>query len=78
MKVKVRYFGMLAEQIGMAEEWLDLTVEEDLDLEAFFNLKYPKIQKINYKIAINQELNKVLKSDCLVTEIALLPPFAGG
>ena len=78
MKVNVKYFGMLAEKIGCASETLELNFDHDCNLREYFESKYPSIKEINYKIAVNQQINDFLANSKTEVEIALLPPFAGG
>ena len=78
MKVDVKYFGMIAETIGTSMENVELDVLNDFDLRLFFENKYPDIKKINFKIAVNQELTDSVINLRENSEIALLPPFAGG
>jgi len=78
MEINIKYFGMLAEIIGKAEEKVQFTNSESVDLIAFFKEKYPSIHNINFQVAVNQEINNSITDIDTVTEIALLPPFAGG
>ncbi len=78
MEVNVKYFGMIAERLEIDEEQLTLNFEDKLDLKAFFGEKYPVIQSMKYKIAVNQEICDFLEYSSQKIEIALLPPFAGG
>jgi len=75
MKIKVKYFGVLVEKIGCKEEFL---IIEQEDLRSFFNIKYPEIKQIDYKIAVNHQLLGSRTEIKKIFEVALLPPFAGG
>ncbi|WP_439559525.1 MoaD/ThiS family protein [Dyadobacter sp.] len=79
MGLHVLYFGMLAEVIGLAEEnWLNngqLTVG---DFRAQVMQKYPALQGKKFKIAVNQRIMEDLADIAPQSEVALLPPFAGG
>lgn len=77
MKIKVRYFGMIAEQIGMQEEWLTWD-QPPSDLKTFFREKYPSLQNMSFQTAVNHELTTRVDDSIEIAEIALLPPFAGG
>lgn len=77
MKIKVRYFGMIAEQIGIQEEWLEWE-QPPSDLHAFFLEKYPSLQNKSFQTAVNHEITDRLDASLEIAEIALLPPFAGG
>lgn len=78
MKVKIKYFGMIAEKIGSEYESIDLDVDGKYNLRTFFENKYPQIKSVNYKIAVNQQISDFLEKKEKDVEIALLPPFAGG
>lgn len=78
MNVEVKYFGMIAEHIGIDTECFEFKVVKEKNLRDYFNLKYPLIASMNYKIAINQEINDIILEGQKNAEIALLPPFAGG
>ena len=79
MKIKLKYFGIVAETIGKQEE--SVNVNENIEiskLQALLEEKYHQLDKINYKIAVNRSIgneNILLKED---DEVAILPPFAGG
>ncbi|AVR46829.1 MoaD/ThiS family protein [Christiangramia fulva] len=78
MKVKVKYFGMIAEAAGKSEEVLEL--ENKLSVS-----ELKKRQIVNYKIpdpdAVQIAVNHDLKTEVELKEgdeVAFLPPFAGG
>lgn len=79
MILNVQYFGMIAEKIACESE--KMTVEKSILLSDFkidLVKKYPVLKNQNYQIAVNQELENddfKIESD---SDIALLPPFAGG
>jgi molybdopterin converting factor subunit 1 len=79
MKVKVKYFGAIAEKTGRNEEVLDLAVigSQVQDVKSFCLNKYHLTNDESLQMAVNQELNKegeLTDGD----EVAFLPPFAGG
>lgn len=79
MKVKVKYFGAIAEKTGRNEEVLDLAVigSQVQDVKSFCLDKYRLTNDESLQMAVNQELNKEGElSDG--DEVAFLPPFAGG
>ncbi|MFT5858366.1 MAG: molybdopterin converting factor small subunit [Flavobacteriaceae bacterium] len=79
MSTAIKYFGMIAEKVGTAEETIDFGVRtESIDLRNFFEVRYPALVGMTYQIAINQEFVAALEANLEVHEIALLPPFAGG
>jgi len=77
MKVKVLFFGVLAEKAGTdtaeIENVKDTEILEDLILE-----KYPDFSKFSYRVSVNKTIvngNESLKDG---DELAFMPPFAGG
>ncbi len=79
MKVKILFFGLIEEALAVSNE--EMFIREQTSLAEFTTSlvkKYPILSELNYQIAIDKELAPtkiVLKEG---TEIALLPPFAGG
>ena len=77
MKVNIKYFGMILEYIGMEKEIFLSNSGGTVDnLKNELELKYPSLQKMNYRISINKSLSQDTFNNG--DEIALLPPFAGG
>lgn len=79
MKIKVVYFGMIAEWKGVTEEIRTIVPEwNTLDVIHALRKELPQLQTINYAVAHNQSLvdEGVFLSDG--DEIAIFPPFAGG
>lgn len=78
MKIRVKYFGMIAEAVGRSEEVLDLPANYTVTDIKKQQIKEYKIQDPDsVQIAINRELDqepKLKEGD----EVAFLPPFAGG
>jgi molybdopterin synthase sulfur carrier subunit len=77
MHLTIKYFGMLTEVTQCQEETVEFkhTTVSDL-LNELFN-KYPTLKNKNFQVAENQTL--VTKETKISnTNIALLPPFAGG
>jgi molybdopterin synthase sulfur carrier subunit len=77
MKLKIKYFGLLAEITYCDEEAFEFSGLMVSELREILYVKYPDLIKKNFQIAQNQ----ILVSDQTVItgdEIALLPPFAGG
>ncbi|MHA7059819.1 MoaD/ThiS family protein [Aquimarina sp. M1] len=79
MKLKVLYFGMIAETTNCKEETITLAPGSNVDqLETLLKNRYKNLQNLSFKVAINQEIlanETILSPNC---EIALLPPFSGG
>lgn len=76
MQVKFVYFGMIAEKLGTSEEILELSKETN-NARSFLLNKYPVLNTMSFSVAIDQELQDEITSDS-ISEIAVLPPFAGG
>jgi len=79
MGINILYFGMLAEITGQANEmWM---VKEGLtvgDLKKLIWEKYPVMQEKKFKVAVNQQIGNDQTFVSIESEVALLPPFAGG
>ena len=77
MKLKIKYFGMLAEFTNCEEETIDFTKSSVSELIDELNDLYPQLHTINYQVAIDK---KIVSKDSILTEgeIAMLPPFSGG
>jgi len=79
MGINILYFGMLAEITGQANEiWMiqdGLTVG---DLKKLILEKYPVMQEKKFKVAVNQQIGDDQTFISIQSEVALLPPFAGG
>ncbi len=77
MKFKVKYFGQIAEITGVSQvEFNNIKDIDSLRIKIFE--EYPELQKIKFKISVNNKLidnNQILEPNC---EVAFLPPFAGG
>lgn len=74
--VKVLYFGPAQEAAGRAEE--DFTAGDTASLRSRLIAKYPALERIPFRMALNKTL---LKEDTGLNEsdiIAILPPFQGG
>ena len=78
MKLKLKYFGKLAETAGLQEEYKELESADTLaELKRIVFEEYKFDDSETIQVAVNQQLdgNKTLKEG---DEIAFLPPFAGG
>lgn len=79
MITSVHYFGMISERLLKQSELIEIDNSMDsIDLRAFFNSLYPGLKSTVYTIAVNQEVMEVAPKGMHISEIALLPPFAGG
>lgn len=79
MKLTIKYFGMIEEEVGKHEEVLEFPNSISVgELDNHLKVLYPSIVKKSYQFAVNQSIvsnEEIISSDA---EIALLPPFAGG
>jgi len=79
MQITIKYFGRIAELINQSDEQITLVTASNVRaLKSVLETKYPQLQQESYKVAVNQS---IAHEDALVeqeSEIALLPPFAGG
>lgn len=79
MKLDILYFGLVAEAVKATKE--EFVVNTSITVDELQNLlikKYTVLSNLSYKIAVNKEL---VNTNTLITEdseIAILPPFAGG
>ncbi|MCF0043044.1 MoaD/ThiS family protein [Dyadobacter fanqingshengii] len=79
MSIQIMYYGMLAEITGQANEiWI---ADPHLTVGDFRNQimeRYPAMREKKFKIAVDQKIAQDYVSIDNASEIALLPPFAGG
>ncbi len=77
MTLNIKYFGVIAEITQCHEEVLEFSKSSIEDLLDILFDKYPEIKIKDFQTAMNNEI--VSKNSIISTsEIALLPPFAGG
>ena len=77
MKLTIKYFGLLAEVTQCNEEQFDFSGSNVSELREALNQKYEMLTLKDFQIAQNQILISN-ETEITETEIALLPPFAGG
>ena len=77
MKLTIKYFGLLAEITKCNEEQIEFSGNLIVELLDTIFLKHPALKEKDFQIAQNQVL-ATKETKVLATEIALLPPFAGG
>lgn len=77
MEVKIKYLGVLAELTGLQEEKIPFLSGNISDVLRIVLKKYPKMEDYDFRVAQNK---KLVDRETAVdgTEIAFLPPFAGG
>ena len=77
MNLTVKYFGLLAEVTQCNEEQLDFSGATVKELLENLFTKYPELKEKDFQIAQNNTITND-ETEISSTEIALLPPFAGG
>ena len=77
MILTIKYFGLLAEITGCSEENIEFSGESISDLRSVLFQKYETLKIKDFQIAQDNELTSN-ETRVTATEIALLPPFAGG
>jgi len=77
MKLKIKYFGLLAEVTQCTEEEFEFSGSNISELREALCQKYEALKGKDFQIAQNNELVEN-KTEITGFEIALLPPFAGG
>ena len=79
MRIKIKYFGMIAEWMNCSEQIVELSIGATVaDVRTYLEKENQKLSGISYQVAVDQKvatLDMVLSEE---NEIALLPPFAGG
>ena len=77
-KLNLKYFGMIAEQMGTEQEVRQTMVSHTEELRSELEDSNWMLKSIPFRIAVNQTLvaekHPLEEGD----EVALLPPFAGG
>lgn len=77
MTLSIKYYGLLAEVTGCSEEQVDFYGKSISDLKEVLFQKYEALRNKDFQIAQNNQLT-TKDAKLIATEIALLPPFAGG
>ena len=80
MKINIKYFGQIADVLGIDQEVIDLGEETTFlfDIKLMTVSRKPELNSINFKLSVNLELteeNLLLKNG---DEVSFLPPFSGG
>jgi molybdopterin converting factor subunit 1 len=79
MTIKLQYFGLMAEVVGCQQESLTLAkIATVAELKAALLEKYPQLSSVYFTLAVNQKMASENTPIDATSEIALLPPFAGG
>lgn len=78
-RIKILYFGRLAEITNKNEEVLEVASDQTVkELLHSISQNYKGLEKLSFKIALNQKIVEQDEPITNATEIALLPPFSGG
>jgi len=77
MKLNIKYFGLLAEVTQCNEEEFEFSGSNVSELKVALFQKYNTLKSKDFQIAQKQVL-VTNETEITETEIALLPPFAGG
>ncbi|MDO5981056.1 MoaD/ThiS family protein [Flavivirga spongiicola] len=77
MLITIKYFGQIAEVTQQEEESLEFSGVFISELIEQLYEKYVPLKNKDFKVAQNQEL-VTLETQVSGSDIALLPPFAGG
>jgi len=77
MTITIKYFGQIAEITACEKETISFKKRNISEFLELLYQKYPSLKNKDFQVAQNQEL---VALDALITgtELALLPPFAGG
>lgn len=78
MIYQLKYFGKLAELSNHKAEAIEFNGRTAGELKTWIKSRYPIFENESFKIAVNQ---KLVEDDYIIedgSELALLPPFAGG
>ena len=78
MTLTINYFGMIAEWVGAGQNELSFAGSTVKELRSELESKYPKLTGISYQVAVDQKIATAEQELTESSEIALLPPFAGG
>lgn len=78
MKVKVVFFGMIAERLGKDSDMIDVSLFENGYNSYVEQIKqaYPELESMTFQVAVDKRLDGLISDE--TKEIAILPPFAGG
>ncbi len=78
MELTIKYFGMLTEATEIDKESFTTEACSVSQLLKKLQSTYPKLQNVDFKVAVDQQLvtlDYIINNEA---EVALLPPFAGG
>ncbi|MGY4385012.1 molybdopterin synthase sulfur carrier subunit [Pedobacter sp. UYP24] len=77
MEIEIISFGSISEFIDSQRMMLEGISDTD-GLNSFLQERFPELQHIKYKLALNKELVQQNKKISDQATIAIMPPFSGG
>jgi len=79
MQYNIKYFGLLCEISGLAEENIELEEGRTVtDFRSLLEERYPLLATKEYKFAVDHKIIQNENDLIQGSEVALLPPLAGG
>ena len=79
MNLKIQFFGMIAELVGKEQLEIDSFQGSVLEeVETYLLQEFPDLNKMTYTMSLNRQIVDKGTQLSQQSEIALLPPFAGG
>ncbi|WP_010521674.1 MoaD/ThiS family protein [Aquimarina agarivorans] len=79
MTIHILYFGLIAEAIQCSKETLEIGNDTSIkEIKQILSKKYNVLKNLSYQIAVNQKIVESSHKITMNSEIAILPPFAGG
>jgi len=78
MPLHIKYFGMIAEATNVQEEYIEIDNCTTAELLDQLIVRYPQFKNMDCKVAIDHKIATMNDRITSESEIALLPPFAGG
>lgn len=79
MTIRIHFFGMIAEALNCTVHKMEGYEKESLgELEQDLLNTFPELQQFSYQLALNKELATAEAALITESEVAVLPPFAGG
>ena len=80
MKILVNYFGLIKDETHLSQESFELNSKVSLTvfLEKTLFVKYPALKKIDFRIAINNEICENNRVITVKDNLSLMPFFSGG
>ena len=79
MKVKVKYFALIRELVGVSEEIIEVDVSTPSEVFSFLKEKHSfEFEESNLKVAINDEYANFSQTLSEMDTVVFIPPVAGG